>query len=239
MRSSSPAGAQRRVSRARAQRAAIGTRAGGRTYRDRERRPYVHLVDGGLIDNLGVRAPIDFAIERGGFFELADAVGYKDLIAAVFVSVNAERDPDLAADKSANVPSLLQLAKTLELPVKAHSFETMDQLHSSFASWREQLRKRRERDAPEFYFIDVSLRSIADEHERNFFMHIPTTLHLPDATVDRLRSVARRLFLDSPDLKRLQRDLSRPSAQDASPPSTQNAACMTGPPSERSEACRR
>src|SRR5215470_14438468 len=44
-----------------------------RSYRDVSRRPYIHLVDGGLIDNLGVRASIDFAVENGGFLELMDA----------------------------------------------------------------------------------------------------------------------------------------------------------------------
>ncbi len=199
-----PVGAPRQSARARE----------ARTYRDRTRRPHIHLVDGGLIDNLGVRAPIDFAIENGGFFELADAVGYHDITAAVFVSVNAETDPDLAADRSPDVPTLFQLFKALELPVNAHSFETVDQLQASFALWHDEVRARRvavepAREAPRFYFIDVSLRAIPDGEERDYFMSIPTALTLDDATVDRLRAVARKLFFESPDLKRLQRDLNR------------------------------
>ena len=50
-----------------------------RTYMDRSRRPHVHLVDGGLIDNLGLRVAGDFAVEQGGFFELVDALGYHDV----------------------------------------------------------------------------------------------------------------------------------------------------------------
>src|SRR5262249_44083791 len=55
-----------------------------RSYQDRSRRPYIHLVDGGLIDNLGVRAPIDFANDSGGFFELMQSLGYRTLTHAVF-----------------------------------------------------------------------------------------------------------------------------------------------------------
>jgi len=47
-----------------------------RTYLDRSRRPHVHLVDGGLIDNLGCAWQ---AISRSarGIFELVEALGYR------------------------------------------------------------------------------------------------------------------------------------------------------------------
>ena len=54
-----------------------------------------------------------------------------------------------------------------------------------------------------FYFIDISLRSIADESERNTFNGIPTALTIDRQTVDRLRAIARKLLLDSPDFKQL------------------------------------
>ena len=63
--------------------------------------------------------------------------------------------------------------------------------------------------APRFYFIDVSLRSISDESERNKFNSIPTALSLDHQTVDRLRAMARKLLLDSPDFKQLVTDLGR------------------------------
>jgi hypothetical protein len=56
-------------------------------------------------------------------------------------------------------------------------------------------------------FIDISLQGIADESERNSFQTIPTALTLDAATVDRLRAVARKLLLGSPDFKKLAADL--------------------------------
>ena len=50
-------------------------------------------------------------------------------------------------------------------------------------------------------------RRIADESERNSFQNIPTALTLDAATVDRLRAVARKLLLESPDFKKLAADL--------------------------------
>ena len=156
-----------------------------RTYMDRSRRPHVHLVDGGLIDNLGLRVAGDFAVEQGGFFELVDALGYHDVTHVVFISVNAETDPNYAIDQSADTPNFFQTLNALKLPGRAHSFEVAEQLRSSFEVWRDEVRKRRPlppgatgEAGPQFYFIDVSLQAIADEDERNGFQSIPTALTL-------------------------------------------------------------
>ena len=185
-----------------------------RTYMDRSRRPHVHLVDGGLIDNLGLRVAGDFAVEQGGFFELVDALGYRDVTHVVFISVNAETDPNYAIDQSADTPNFFQTLNALKLPGRAHSFDVAEQLRSSFEVWRDEVRsgvlaraRRCGRVGPQFYFIDVSLQAIEDEEERNGFQGIPTALTLDPAAVDRLRAVARKLLLGSADFKRLVADL--------------------------------
>lgn len=185
-----------------------------RTYMDRSRRPHVHLVDGGLIDNLGLRVAGDFAVEHGGFYELVEALGYRDVTHVVFISVNAETDPNYAIDQNVDTPNFFQTLNALKLPGRAHSFDVAEQLRSSFESWRDEVRNRRPRmrgaagdAAPRFYFIDVSLQAIDDEEQRNSFHSIPTALTLDAATVDSLRAVARRLLLESPDFKRLVNDV--------------------------------
>ena len=184
-----------------------------RSYQDRGRRPFIHLVDGGLIDNLGVRGTIDFAVENGGFLELVDALGYHDVTHAVFISVNAQRAPDLAIDQSDEIPSFRRVMRAFELPVNAQSIHISDQLRASFERWRDEIDRRRPsapdaaHASPRFYFIDVSLQAIPDEAERDYFKQIPTTLTLDAPTVDRLRAVARKLLLDSPDFQQLVKDL--------------------------------
>lgn len=187
-----------------------------RSYRDVKRRPYIHLVDGGLIDNLGVRASIDFAVENGGFPELIDALGYRDLTHAVFISVNAQRAPDLDIDQSDEVPSFRRVMRAFELPVNAQSLRMSQQLRASFEQWREEVGRQRTAVAdgrvdrrPRFYFIDVSLQAIPDEGERDYFKQIPTSFKLDAKSVERLRAVARQLLLDSPDFKQLMTDLGR------------------------------
>jgi hypothetical protein len=170
-----------------------------------------------LIDNLGLRVAGDFAVEQGGFFQLVDALGYHNVTHVVFISVNAETDPNYAIDQSADTPNFLQTLNALKLPGRAHSYEVAEQLRSSFEGWRDEVRKARPLPpgaagaagggGPEFYFIDISLQAIPDENERNGFQKIPTALTLDAATVDRLRAVARQLLLGSTDFKRLVADL--------------------------------
>src|SRR4029077_19528127 len=64
-----------------------------RTYMDRARRPHVHVVDGGLIDNLGLRVAGDFAVEQGGFYHLVEALGYHDVTHVVFISATPAPTP--------------------------------------------------------------------------------------------------------------------------------------------------
>ena len=106
--------------------------------------------------------------------------------------------------------------RAFELPVNAQSLNVSEQLHASFERWREELGRQRPSATsdridrrPRFYFIDVSLQAIPDEKEHDYFKQIPTSLTLDGATVDRLRAVARKLLLDSPDFKRLMTDLER------------------------------
>jgi NTE family protein len=184
-----------------------------RTYLDRARRPYVHLVDGGLIDNLGLRVAADFAVEQGGFFELVEALGYGELTHVVFISVNAETDPNFAIDQVPDSPNFWQTLNALKLPGRAHSQDLANQLRSSFDAWRDELKSRRANPSgapdstPRFYFIDVSISAIQDENERNSFNNVPTALTLDPVVVDRLRAIARRLLLESPALKQLIADL--------------------------------
>ena len=144
-----------------------------RSYQDLSRRPYVHLVDGGLIDNLGLRVAVDFAVEQGGFYELVEALGYRDVTHVVFISVNAETDPNYAIDQTPYSPNFWQTLNALKLPGRAHSQDLAEQLWSSFEAWRDELTNRRPiphgtvTSGPRFYFIDVSIGAIRDENERN------------------------------------------------------------------------
>ena len=183
-----------------------------RSYLDPHRRPYIHLFDGGLVDNLSLRQPMGLLMRRGGMASTLDGFGFRDLRYAVFISVDAERDPRFDLDRSADVPGPVATIEALGNVFNLSSFDSSVLVEESMSRWREELRAARPADALEvrFYLIDMSLRSIADPVERERFMAIPTTLHLDRKDVDDLRALAGRLLAASPDFEALMRDIGAP-----------------------------
>ena len=85
---------------------------------------------------------------------------------------------------------------------------------SSFEHWRDEVGRQRPSAAdgrldrgPRFYFIDVSLQAIPTRRNATTLRTFRPRSTLDHATVDRLRAVARKLLLDSPDFKQLVEDL--------------------------------
>ena len=186
-----------------------------RSYLDRERRPHIHLFDGGLVDNLSLRQPMGLVMRRGGLLPTLEAFGFQDLKHAVFIAVDAERDPIFDLDKDADVPGLATTIEALGNVFNLSSFDSSVLVDESVARWREELRAARPADAPEvkFHIIDASLRSISDPRERERFMTIPTTLHLDRQDVDALRALGGRLVTGAPDFQALMRDIGATEAE--------------------------
>ncbi len=90
-------------------------RAHEQSYLDAARKPYIHLVDGGLSDNLGVQRLLDRALAGGGLRESFSEVGIPpgSIRKLVLITVNAERDPSFNIDTSDKVPDMLQVVDSL------------------------------------------------------------------------------------------------------------------------------
>lgn len=183
---------------------------GLRTYTDRTQRPYIHLLDGGLLDNLALRQAMATVYRRGGFAATLDTIGYGEASDIVFISVDAEREPNFRLDASANTPTITQVAKTIGNVLMQSSFDATVLAEESVQSWQDELKQRLPPGAPEvrFHFIDLSLRAVTDPAERLRYMDIPTALTLPRQDVDDLRALARKLLAESPDYQALMKVLS-------------------------------
>lgn len=60
---------------------------------------------------------------------------------------------------------------------------------------------------PEIFAIDVSFPALKDPAERDFLNQLPTTFVLTDEAVDRLRAAAGTIIMDSPEFRRLLKEL--------------------------------
>ena len=63
-------------------------------YLDAEKKPYIHLVDGGVADNLGLRAILDRVILKGSVWESIKGTPREKVQKVVLIVVNAETEPD-------------------------------------------------------------------------------------------------------------------------------------------------
>jgi len=184
------------------------------SYLDVEKRPYVHLLDGGLSDNLALRSIMEASSTIGGLEQLLRFAHVKNVRKFVILAVNAETSPDVMEYRSDHVPTMSKaMSALIDVPINRYSFDTIQLLRIGVARWQQELRtKPRAPDSPfakdaDVYFINASLAEIADPDERASLMKIPTTLYLTDEQIDRLLLAASRLIRGSSEFQRLMTDL--------------------------------
>jgi NTE family protein len=197
------------------------------SFQDSVDRPYLHLVDGGLADNLGMRAVLE-GLEQ---IEVSRSFGRQSRVdklkRIVVVVVNSLSVPKTEWDRKERPPSdVLILLKATGVPIDRYSYEAVELLKDLIARWQ-MLRALKETaafagasnpglgkatDVPdmELYAIDVSFEANPDRAEREYLNSLPTSFVLTDEQVDRLRAAAGAAMRESPEFKRLLRDLSAP-----------------------------
>lgn len=180
-----------------------------RSYLDSGARPFLHLLDGGLTDNTGLRGMLDRVATHRDARGLADAMGLGHFRRAVLIVVNAETTPDLSLDRSEDVPNAGEVFRAIkDIPINRYSFETIELFRAGLEDWARQLREQAD-EGFDVYLVEVTFDAIQDPAEREAFRAIPTSLVLSAETVDRLRALGPRLLDESDEYRRLLRDLSQ------------------------------
>jgi len=209
-------------------------------YQDSAQRPFIHLVDGGVSDNLGMRGVLG-ALE---FLEALHDAGLPtplDRVRKVVVFVvNSLSTPSTDWDRSEAPPGAVDiLLKSAGVPIDRYSFEAVELLKDIAARWntarhiRELAGCSAKPDSPvcaavrvpqaEIYAIDVSFAALADKAERAYLNEQPTSFVLPAEAVDRLRAAAGTIIVESPEFQRLLKDVgakvvgAKPSGAGATP----------------------
>jgi NTE family protein len=180
-----------------------------RLYLDSEEKAFVHLIDGGIADNIGIRGPLEMLIAAGGARESMKVLGLEQTRRMVFIIVNAEGKPQNKWGLSAVGPKLMGvLGATSGVMISSYSYETIDMLRRYVEEWSAENHDLEKGTPPiEFYAIEVGFNALHDEQERMYYSSIPTSLALPRQSVDDLREVARRILYESKQFQRLVHDL--------------------------------
>ena len=192
--------------------------AHARSYGD-ERRRFIHLLDGGLSDNLGLRGALDRAIAREQSAPVPSVPWNLPRRVALIV-VDAHTDSDYGWDSKEHSLSRAKLLGSLgHVAISQYSFETLELFREAMARLARESSSLAGGKAPkeiDTYVIELHFNQLSDESDRRFFNSVPTSLALPSDTVDRLRHLAGRELAGNTEFKRLLTDL-RSSAGDADP----------------------
>ena len=185
-----------------------------RSYLDAAARPYIHLVDGGLADNLGLRSLMDRSRADGGIRDSVRNVSSAKIQKLVIIAVNAERDPSERIDASDQVPSTVQVLDALLFGTGARATqETLGLLTDTAQAWRRELRRAApdgdDPFAPEaqIHVINVNLRDAPDLLGRSFLLQIPTAFSVAPAEVSSLIEAGRSTLRESPEFKALMKSM--------------------------------
>ena len=177
------------------------------SYLDKQERPYVHLLDGGLSDNLATRGPLESVALRGSLRAVVEDGGIEGMQRFVFIVVNAEGRAGNEADRSDAVPSMLRVSQAVaDIPLGRYSSDSQEQLRDALVRWSEES-VGADGTPLRTYYIEVSLQAAELEPELQQLRLLPTTLSLPVDDVRRVVDAGRRLLRRSPELARLLQDL--------------------------------
>ena len=184
------------------------------SYLDAKKRGYIHLLDGGLSDNMALRALLEGASVAGGVEKMMQYWHVKNVKKFVVLAVGAETSPDVMDFGGDQIPTLFKaMSSLIDVPINRYSDDSIALMRIVVKLVREELRKKpRPADSlfaedAEIYFINASLSEIEDPVERESLMRIPTTLYLTDEQIDRLLLAASRLIRNNPEFQRLMTDL--------------------------------
>ncbi|WP_027073666.1 patatin-like phospholipase family protein [Mannheimia granulomatis] len=168
-------------------------------YQDSKERPFIHLVDGGLTDNLGLASVLDISDVIGvdEVYKRAVQLGVKNV---VVINVNAQNEVVSEMDKSANIPGLTDVVNTIiNVPIDKTTQITLHRYRQFTDQWNEYADKQANKI--EMHFVNLGLKALPDGELKQDVLNIGTSFYLPETDVDKLRKAARILLAQSEEYK--------------------------------------
>jgi NTE family protein len=182
-------------------------------------RPYIHFIDGGVSDNIGVRGVLEAMEELAASAAFRGEVGFGVIRRVVLIVVNSHSSPRTDWDRDESPPGMVsQLLQASSVPIDRYLFETVELMkdRAEIMAWRRELLVDRARLAGateaqaeasvpriDLQVLDVSFDAIRDPEERAYFMNLPTSFVLPPEAIDRLSQIAGRLLRQSTEYEAL------------------------------------
>jgi len=177
------------------------------SYLDVEERPYIHMVDGGVADNLGLRAPMVTVELMGGARRFRE-LGVEAPDHIVVVVVDSEVSPRPLFSLQSSPPSLTEVVSAISgSQINRFTFETLALMDERIQRWVRELPVGADGEPPQGHLVELAFDLLEDPADRAYFNALPTNFDLDDDQVDRLIAAARELMRTSPQYQDLLREL--------------------------------
>lgn len=180
-------------------------------------RLWIHLLDGGLADNIGLRGPYVALTSQDIGWSVYEAINRKQVRRVVVISANAKTKKKKDWDQREAAPGLLEvLGFVTSGPMDNYSFDTVQLIRDHFTMLERDVKaavdcqallaERQCKDTAThaqpsvaWHVIELSFDALKDKDQslRRCMENLPTSFKLPKPTVTLLRQVARRLLAES------------------------------------------
>lgn len=176
---------------------------------------YIHLVDGGLSDNTGIRAALDHISPRGSLLHNNRVSDFRGVRKRIFIVVNAQVNSAHPDDDSPDTPGLWrQLRSAVEVPIDRYSESSLAQLQHSISQWT----LGETAITQDFHLITLNVMT-ARSGDAAAVKDIPTGLRISADQIETIRRFARHELVANPAWIRLLEEL-RDQQSDATRPDT-------------------
>jgi len=182
-------------------------------YLDGDRTRWVHLLDGGIADNLAMRGIINMGmVLSGDIDDIGKRFDLSRVRRVVVISADGQAENDTSTSKQIHLTGLGQLFNVVSgTQIDRYNYETMILARQQFDILRDAVKKERCEKGPrdgdghacddvQVFFAHLSLGGITDKQERERLAKIPTGLSIDPADVTQLIAAGEAQVKQSPDL---------------------------------------
>ncbi len=176
---------------------------------------FLHLVDGGVVDNLGIRSLIHLVEEAdNNFWHLMKSTHITKNHKVMFIIVNAsDAIPPSIGKRRVSPGTSTTLGAVTTIQSRRYNQTTLALLKRRFSVWEEQVKKGRcaETHSPRCAEIDIQMAELnfnqLSSKESEELSLLETSLELPDDKVDQLIKAGRSLLRNSKQVQNMLKSL--------------------------------
>lgn len=183
------------------------------TYKNKDERQYAHFVDGGITDNLGLRAITDAFQVAGGTKPIFTKANIEQAPKRVVtISVDASTTPRLDMDRSNKQPSVFETMSAMSsVQLHRYNVSTINLYQHKIKQWAESISTETRKVEP--YFIHLDFSQIEDAEELAYVNSIPTSFSLSDKQAETMIRTGMELLVKHPEFVRLLNDINGAKGQ--------------------------